>query len=124
VPWQIIEQLSLLFQQFNNAIPTTTVDTSGNNLPSTRDVTLDVDEMVSVASDQPAAPTSQHLPIISTSNPAMSATVQLIQAPMAHTYLIYHQPTFNVYDNLLLFTSTKLLVVSFTSMYISGHFYI
>ena len=56
------------------------MDTFSNNPPSTRDVTLDVDEMISVASDQPAAPNRQHLPIISTSN----------------THPIYHQPTFNI----------------------------
>jgi len=80
VPWQIMEQLFPFFHQFNDANPNTNVDTSSNNPPRTRDITCEVDETISVASEQPAGLTSQHLSIIM-SNPATSATVQLTQAP-------------------------------------------
>ena len=76
VPRQIMEQLSLFFQQFNNAIPITSMDTAGNNPPSAGDTTHDIDDSLSVASNQPAAPISQHLSIAyTTSNPAVTATV-------------------------------------------------
>ena len=57
-PRQIMEQLSSFFQQFNNAIPITSTDTAGNNPPSTGDTIRDIDDSLSVASNQPVAPTS------------------------------------------------------------------
>ena len=57
VPRPVMEQLSAFFQQFNNAIPTTTMDTSGNNQPSTVNAIPDVDETLSVASEQLVAHT-------------------------------------------------------------------
>ena len=61
VPWQIMEQLSSFFQQFNNAISITSADTAGNNLPSSGYTLRDIDESLLVASDQPLAPISQCL---------------------------------------------------------------
>ena len=79
VPRQIMEQLSSFFQQFNNAIPITSTDTAGNNPPNTGDTTHDIDDSLSIASNLPAAPISQHLPIAyTTSNPAVTATVPTI----------------------------------------------
>ena len=87
-----MEQLSLFFQQFNNAIPITSTDTADNNPPSAGDTTCDIDDLLSVASNQPVASTSQCLPIAyTTSNPAITATV----------------PTFNQATTTQPFTSTS-----------------
>ena len=114
VPQQIMEQLSSFFQQFNNAIPNTSTDTDGNNPPSAEDTIRNIDDSLSVTSNQPVAPTSQHLSIAyTTNNPAVTATVPTFSRttttqPFTSTSVpALAQPTAN---KLLMSTSAPLFV--------------
>ena len=116
MPWQIMEQLSSFFQQFNNVIHIVSTDTAGNNPPSDGDTICDIDDLLSVASNQPVAPTSQCFSIAyTTSNPAVTATVPTFsQATTTPSFTstsvpVPAQPTASA-NQLLMSTSVPLFV--------------